>query len=42
VWSSLMLCGFVLIHDRLHHYRRREPLPRLTGRPAPVHVSSRR
>ena len=41
VWSSLALCGFALIHDRLHHYHRR-PLPRLTGRPAPVHVGSRR
>ena len=41
VWSSLALCGFALIHDRLHHYHRR-PLPRLTGRPAPVHVRSRR
>src|SRR5262245_38656084 len=41
VWSSLMLCGFVLIHDRLHHYHRR-PLPRLTGRPAPVRIRSRR
>ena len=41
VWSSLALCGVALIHDRLHHYRRR-PLPRLTGRPAPVHVGSRR
>ena len=42
VWSSLALCGFGLIHDRLHHYRRRPPLPRLTGRPATVRVSSRR
>ena len=41
VWSSLALCGFTLIHDRLHHYRRR-PLPRLTGRPATVRVGSRR
>ncbi len=42
VWSSLALCGFTLIQDRLHHYRRRLPLPRLTGRPATVCVSSRR
>jgi len=42
VWSSLVLCGFALIHDRLHHYRKRRPLPRLTGRPSPVPVSSRR
>ena len=41
VWSSLALCGVVLFYDRLHHYRKR-PLPHLTGRPAPVHVSSRR
>src|SRR5215510_5109938 len=41
VWSSLMLCGFALFHDRVHHYRKRR-LPRLTGRPAPVHVRSRR
>jgi hypothetical protein len=40
VWSSLALCGFALIHDRLHHFHRREP--RLTGRAAPVQVSSRR
>jgi hypothetical protein len=37
VWSSLALCGFTLIHDRMHHYRRR-PQPRLTGRPATVRV----
>jgi hypothetical protein len=41
VWSSLALCGFTLMKDRLHHYRRR-PLPRLTGRPAIVRVSPRR
>jgi len=41
VWSSLMLCGFALFHDRVHHYRKRR-LPRLTGRPVPVPVSSRR
>ncbi len=41
VWSSLALCGFTLMRDRLHHYRRR-PLPRPTGRPATVRVSSRR
>jgi hypothetical protein len=41
VWSSLALCGLGLIHDRLHHYRRR-PRQRLTGRPATVRVSSRR
>jgi len=41
VWSSLALCGFGLIHDRLHHYRRR-PRPHVTGRPATVRVSSRR
>jgi len=41
VWSSLGLCGFTLMSDRLHHYRRR-PLPRPTGRPATVRVSSRR
>ena len=41
VWSSLALCGFTLMRDRLHHYRRR-PLPRLTGRPATVRVGSRR
>ena len=41
VWSSLMLCGFALFHERLHHYHKR-PLPRLTGRPVPVHVGSRR
>jgi len=40
VWSSLALCAFALIHDRLHHYRRRPPLPRLTSRPATVRVSS--
>jgi hypothetical protein len=41
VWSSLALCGFTLMRDRLHHYRRR-PLPRPTGRPATVRVSSQR
>jgi hypothetical protein len=42
VWSSLALCGFGLMQHRLHHYRRRRPLPRLTGRPATARVSSRR
>jgi hypothetical protein len=42
VWSSLALCAFALIQHRLHHYRRRSPLPRLTGRAATVQVSSRR
>jgi hypothetical protein len=41
VWSSLALCGFTLMKDRLHHYRR-HPLPRPTGRPATVRISSRR
>src|SRR5215813_14156607 len=40
VWSSLALCAFALIRDRLHHYRRRPPLPRLTSRPVTVRVSS--
>jgi hypothetical protein len=42
VWSSLALCAFPLIRDRLHHYRRRPPLPRLTSRPATVRVGSQR
>jgi hypothetical protein len=41
VWSSLALCGFALIQDRLHHYRKRPPVPRLTGRPATVRVGAR-
>jgi hypothetical protein len=32
VWSSLALCAFGLIADRLHHYRRNAPVARL---PAP-------
>jgi len=41
VWSSLALCGFGLVHGRLHHYRR-PPRSRLTGRPGTVRVSPRR
>ena len=32
VWSSLALCAFGLVADRLHHYRRNAPVARL---PAP-------
>jgi hypothetical protein len=36
VWSSLALCGLVLVKDHLHRYRR--PAPRPTGRSLPVQV----
>jgi hypothetical protein len=32
VWSSLALCAFGLVADRLHDYRRNAPVARL---PAP-------
>lgn len=38
VWSSLALCGFALLLDRLPHHRRKAP-PRLAPPRAPVHIS---
>jgi hypothetical protein len=42
VWTSLALCGFVLVRDRLSYYRARPAFsPRLLARPRAVELIDR-